>query len=374
MIEELLTSKTTEEKADIKSAEIVSLVKIGEYQRKYKIEIVKIKTIKTGVEILARAWENDKQIGFGKDGTVDIERFRIFNPPILVPNGTRKTTIIDGDEFEVDNFKEDAKEALLQALEDIIRNVGKDGTKIIKGKIGNTTSTFYTDATTVDGRVYKEDSTNWDTTHDATTGEGASFSGDATRYVQVNISATLYSLIRGFFLFGTSAIGSDTINSATFSLYITSNTNTSGAGALALVQSSPAADNAIVAGDMDQCGAINNPTEGATRVAQSGITTNQYTDWTLNATGLSWVNGAGTTKLGLRDGPHDCDDVAPTVQDFIVASGSGHTGTTQDPKLVVVHTAANLANLKTYNTNVKANIKTMNTNPIANVKTFDTNA
>jgi len=32
------------------------------------------------------------------------------------------------------------------------------------------------------------------------------------------------------------------------------------------------------------------------------------------------------------------------------------------------------ANLKTYNTNLKANIKTINTNPIANVKTLDTNA
>jgi hypothetical protein len=36
--------------------------------------------------------------------------------------------------------------------------------------------------------------------------------------------------------------------------------------------------------------------------------------------------------------------------------------------------AAGPANLKSYNTNLKANIKTMNTNPIANVKTFDTNA
>lgn len=32
------------------------------------------------------------------------------------------------------------------------------------------------------------------------------------------------------------------------------------------------------------------------------------------------------------------------------------------------------ANLKTYNTNVKANIKTIDTNPIANVKTLNTNA
>lgn len=35
--------------------------------------------------------------------------------------------------------------------------------------------------------------------------------------------------------------------------------------------------------------------------------------------------------------------------------------------------ASGPANLKTYNTNLKANIKTINTNPIANVKTLDTN-
>lgn len=50
--------------------------------------------------------------------------------------------------------------------------------------------------------------------------------------------------------------------------------------------------------------------------------------------------------------------------------------TTCNTTLISIAPAAGTgpANLKTYNTNVKANIKTMNTNPFANVKTFDTNS
>src|SRR3989344_2016473 len=47
-------------------------------------EIQSVQKIEGGIEILARAWKDGKQLGFGKDGSVEIERFKIFNPPILV--------------------------------------------------------------------------------------------------------------------------------------------------------------------------------------------------------------------------------------------------------------------------------------------------
>src|SRR3990167_2105288 len=55
----------------------------------YDIEIISIKNITDGVEVLARAWKDGEQIGFGKDGSVDVERFNIINPPILIyqPDG-----------------------------------------------------------------------------------------------------------------------------------------------------------------------------------------------------------------------------------------------------------------------------------------------
>ena len=47
----------------------------------------KIEEIEGGIQIFAQAWNLDgTQVGFGKDGTVDIERFQIINPPILVPD------------------------------------------------------------------------------------------------------------------------------------------------------------------------------------------------------------------------------------------------------------------------------------------------
>ncbi len=79
-----------------------------------------MESIDGGVQVFARAWDaNDRQIGFGKDGTVDIERFRIFNPPILVsdPKGDIVHEFIneDGEVFR-QNYREDAYGALLQVL------------------------------------------------------------------------------------------------------------------------------------------------------------------------------------------------------------------------------------------------------------------
>ena len=49
-----------------------------------EIEIVKTNLIEGGIEVFARAWRDGNQIGFGADGSVDVERFKVFNPPILV--------------------------------------------------------------------------------------------------------------------------------------------------------------------------------------------------------------------------------------------------------------------------------------------------
>src|SRR3990167_8130850 len=51
-----------------------------------RIEIIsEVKNIEIngqhGIELFARAWRGTQQLGFGSDGSVEIERFRIFNPP-----------------------------------------------------------------------------------------------------------------------------------------------------------------------------------------------------------------------------------------------------------------------------------------------------
>src|SRR3990167_995325 len=172
MIKDLLIDKTSQEKSLIKSEEISKLNHVGEFTETkfgFKIEIQALKTIEvdgqSGIEVTARAWKGTKQLGFGPDGSIEIERFRIFNPPILVddPNGdvVREFTIKNPITGEVvlhqRKLREDPIEAIRQDLAHTISIVGKDNGRITKGIIGNTTTTVYPDANpetnTVDGYV-----------------------------------------------------------------------------------------------------------------------------------------------------------------------------------------------------------------------------
>src|SRR3990167_3660071 len=111
------------------------------------IELTQVENLSgKGVSILARAWDSGgNPIGFGRDGSIEWERFRIYNPPIMVPDGTTRTvTPSDGSPaYERDNFKEDAVAALRSVIEHNVKLVGKRGAKVTPGKIGNTTSTFF---------------------------------------------------------------------------------------------------------------------------------------------------------------------------------------------------------------------------------------
>lgn len=40
------------------------------------------------VQLFVRAWKGDAQYGFGKNASIETERVRVFNPPLLVPDGT----------------------------------------------------------------------------------------------------------------------------------------------------------------------------------------------------------------------------------------------------------------------------------------------
>src|SRR3990167_7351815 len=91
MIRDLLENKTGKEKANIKGQEIakqvvsVARTNVKSSGADFDIEVVETKAIEGGVEVFARAWTPDgKQVGFGKDGSVDLERFVFINPPILV--------------------------------------------------------------------------------------------------------------------------------------------------------------------------------------------------------------------------------------------------------------------------------------------------
>ena len=319
-----------------------------------RIEIIgEVKAIEIngqpGIELFARAWRGTQQLGFGADGSVEIERFRIFNPPILVddPNGTiiREWTDEITKELKQRKLREDPIEAIRQVIAHNAKLVGKDSGKIISGKVGNTTSTFYPDAhvesTSHDALIYINPQATWAGAHDAANGSGAldNYAGP-DRFVYAGDDTGLFKIIRFQTLFDTSPIGSDTVSSATASLYVNTvdNGDNDGDDYIAVVSSNPASNTGAVVGDYSLFGT----TAYSNTIDLTSMSTGGYVDWTINATGLAAINTSGITKFGFREG-HDIINSAyagayDTVNSIITYAAE-QAGTTKDPKLVVVHTS-----------------------------------
>ena len=375
----LLTNKTASEKAQIKSREIAKRDFKGEFantQYGVRVEIIgEVKEIningQSGIELFAKAWRGDKQLGFGKDGSVEIERFRIFNPPILVddPNGDivrERTDEITG-EVKQRKLKENPSEAIRQVIAHNVKLVGKDNGNIVKGKVGNTTSTFYPDANvevdTVDGQLRNEGNATWAGGRNEANSDSApgnELEGDKVESAGVGVGKggdgryNLYRNIYGFYTGATIGAGED-IASAIFSIYGLGNgvyDNINDAYSyLSVVHSAPASNTSLAVGDWDSfTGLPNNMTEGNDSGERKDLTTfiatAQYYNFTLNTTGVSWIGKGGTNRtwLGIAEG-HDIQD-----QDIGAGTGAGKNsvgysyfadtaGTTNDPKLVVVHSA-----------------------------------
>ena len=350
MIKELLENKNASEKAKLKGQEIVRLIKsiprtnVKFSGADYDIEIVDTKVIDGGVEVFARAWHPNGQIGFSKDGSVDIERFCFINPPILVsdPNGDiiREWTDDFTGKPQQRKLLENPQLALLQTLAHTIKVSTKDNPtgRVIKGKVGSTTSTFFPDAdvesTSVDGQLDIETAT-WAGSHDAAAGDAARPSA-ATLSTRARLLAGNYFISRDIYLFDTSGIGSgQQVDSATLSLAGTGTVeNNVDTTTYDVVASTPASNTDLVAGDFDQLGTT---VFGEFAVSGWNQTADTYNDITL--TNTSAISVTGITKLGGRNS-RDTDNVAPTGDNSIDSRSADTAGTTSDPKLVVVHTTA----------------------------------
>lgn len=361
-----LFALNAKQRATRKGLEIAKLKSVARTPRKgFDIEILSTNSIEGGIEVFARAWHpNGKQVGFGKDGTVEIERFRIFNPPILVDD-INGDIILERQERGADGvtvtkqrkLREDAQEAILQVLEhnlSVMKNIHGDEL-IVRGKIGNTTSTFYPDAhtesTSVDGsiEIVNLTSSGFAATRGAASGTHLNDSGSASA---VNRSGSPYTYYRGssyvemgrsYLLFDTSALGDgDTISSAVLSLYVVSKSDgiNDANSFIAITTSSPASNTGLALSDWSQIGGTRQH-ETSQDKDITGITTSAYTDWTLNATGIGNISKTGVSKFGAREG-HDLNNVDPAggADSSINFSTAEQTGTTQDPKLVVEHSSS----------------------------------
>jgi len=207
----------------------------------------------------------------------------------------------------------------------------------------DTTESYYSGAGE-DGQVYngvENLTTSWYIAHEATTGEAAD--GDLLICQVGGRGSGYYYIRRDFLPFDTSALPDDAvISAATLGLYITSadEYDNDAEAYIGIVQTSQNSPTALIADDYDQCGAVDNPTQGATAVDITDLTVDQYNTWTLNATGRGWISKTGYTLLGMREG-HDITDT-PTIDaggaNDVRARTSEYAGTASDPYLEVTYT------------------------------------
>jgi len=245
----------------------------------------------------------------------------------------------------------------------------------------DTTTTFYPDAdtesTSVDG-FCRYDGTSWDTVHDATSANQGC--NDSATYIDSQSRNTStgdkVSIRRGLILFDTSSIpDNDTIDEVTVSLYNTliEDEDNDGDDFVAIVSSSPEYNTSFSSGDYDQVGdSINGPTEmhdSSDRIDLGDMSTSSYNDWSLNSTGISEISKIGISKYGFREG-HDIIDVIPASEKINLArfSSADYSGTSQDPKLTVVHLVGNSAPLEP--TSLKTESLTNPTEVIDNTPEF----
>lgn len=122
-------------------------------------------------------------------------------------------------------------------------------------------------------------------------------------------------------------------------------------------------------------------TAGALSDGNDFTSTNSATASSLGSAG--WLNFTVTAQV--QTALDSVSGVAHFLLADIGASASGKdqtcdsreyvANTSLRPKLYIEYTepASGPANLKSYNTNLKANIKSINTNPLANIKSLNTN-
>jgi len=309
-----------------------------------------------------------EQIGFG-EGDIDLERWVVENPRILVPDPAGAIVRIDFDQEgnpEQRKYREDPVEAIRQIIAHNITIVGKDGSNIVPGKQGSTTFTLYPDAgtggggnTTVDGHVIREGVDEVFSTllagagvsHDDTQGSAllrVTASGTSGQYARID---------KGIKLFDGSAT-SGTVTSATLSLWLNQDLNnltgdTSSNSQLVVIASTPASNTDLVNGDYGQLGT----TEFGASGNQSTLTTDNtaYTDITLDGDGIAHIqtaiDGDGIIKTGTMQRWAFADTTTGLTWSDGAAQGirwlsADNAGTTNDPKLVYEATAAETAGVK----------------------------
>lgn len=202
------------------------------------------------------------------------------------------------------------------------------------------TDTFYATASG-DGYVLNQGST-YSTVRGAATGSSVGTADTKASWFGLanSLSGGTYYVGRSFYPFDTSSLpNSAEISAAVFSAF-KDNTNTvrnDDSDSVSLIQTSQASATTLSTADFDAVGT----TKGASDIALSSVTENAYNNFTLNATGLSWIQVAGATLLGLRMAKDIGNNTPTGNNDGGNNAGftySDRSGTNEDPKLVITYT------------------------------------
>ncbi|MBW1887813.1 MAG: hypothetical protein JRI52_05620, partial [Deltaproteobacteria bacterium] len=204
------------------------------------------------------------------------------------------------------------------------------------------TATYY--AGTGDGYVYYSASTNWDNTHDNSTGTKVDDTDNLSYFCGTGRGGTgIYNIARAFFPFDTSGLpDAADIGAASLNLYLTGkqNNDNDGDNFIVLVQTSQPLVSELKKVDYDLCGSVHTPIEGSSRYDITSIPTGDYFSFDLNSTGIGWINKTGWTKLGAREG-HDVVDSAYAGElgkkNRITGYWAEEAGNDYDPKLIIVY-------------------------------------
>jgi hypothetical protein len=349
---DLLSGKNAFEKADLKSDFLIANAPVPSFTvGDMDIETVSIEKVDKGVMVLAKAFHKGKPVGFGKDGSIETERFFFINPPTMVDDGTeifveeaRPSGIIDI--VPKRGFKEDPEAALKLIIAQAITEVGKEGDKITPGKIGSTTSTIFS---TRDGNLTRNNaSAPSQTFTNLRTGNGTgeddtSAQTGACDLLAAGTSNQYQIMQRYVFIFDTSVVSTDTVNSATLSVYGRGTVvidGFSGTGQVGMTEGTVADTGAWAITDFQSNTSFT--TRWATDVDLGSLTSEAYNAWTFNATGRGAINGSGNTLVGMKIN-FDIDNSAPTwgagQETFFRLYSYAEAGTTKDPKIVIDHTA-----------------------------------
>ncbi len=259
---------------------------------------------------------------------------RFVNPPVKIQTGGQGENAV---------FAFRPLQALAHALGHTL-SLMPENPDHIAAVADDPTLTAYPDpdpeTTTIDGHVRRS---GVDQTFSAIrSGAGTNQSSTSAAQTVAQMIATTTTdqferLVRFIMLFDTGSVSSpDTVDSVTCSLYGTAKSNGLGSTGLDLdiVNSSPASNTALAASDYGNVG-----TTVYGSVAYSSYSASAYNDITLSTTA---VTKAGITKLGARLS-WDTDNSfggtwASGAQTYFSANNADQTGTTNDPKLVVVYT------------------------------------